>query len=592
MASLYTVVTALILGIVSQVLDRTFRIPAIVFYLVFGILGGPMVLNFIRVESLGSGLITLVEIAVALILFEGGLTLTSVSFRIETAIIHRLLWGTLTLTGLGAALLAIHLLRVPWKFALLFGAIIIVTGPTVMGSILRNASLLPRLEALLHWESIWGDVAGVVVSAVAIELLAHPLSVQSPIGGIITLLSRVGVGIAAGLIGGFFLLRVAIPFLEHLHDEILPGIVSFGSAIAIFALSNAVIEGSGPLAAVILGIILRSLSGRTVREIRHFHEQIVTMFIGMLFVLLSARVDLRPLRDDWPPILGVALILGGLIRPFAVYGSLYKTGTSLAERTYIAFIGPRGILSIASVAYAGIVIGENSREIELITATVFAIIMISGISATLLCRPLARILKVDAPPEKTGILFVGLNELSVGIAKLIKDYVPVAFIDTNPTSCTLVSAEGLEALCADVVDGSVYEEATYSGFKRLVAITSEDPLNELVAIKSAPYLGSRNVFKARGHAGHEVISVEPFTFFVPIFPEHFTVSEAVKDLRNGAGKLEILDINGKIESHDNTIIPLFEILGGGNGVKPITPGYTPSGKSLCFIKRVAPGGQP
>lgn len=594
MASLYTIVIALVLGIAAQVLDRVLRIPAIVFYLTFGILGGPMVLDLIQVESLGGGLISLVEIAVALILFEGGLSLSSVSFRAEKAIIHRLLWGTLTITGAGAALLALYFLQVPWKFALLFGSIIIVTGPTVMGAILRNASLLPRLEALLHWESIWGDVAGVVVSAVAIELLAHPLSVRSPLGGFITLLVRVGAGISVGVTAGLLLIRIVIPFLEHLHDEILPGIVSLGSAMATFALSNSIIEGSGPLAAVILGIFFRSLPGRTVREIRHFHEQIVTMFIAMLFVLLSARVDLRPLNRYWIPMLAVAVILGGIVRPFAVYASLYKTGTTLAERTYIALIGPRGILSIASIAYAGVVIGKNSWEIELLTATVFAIILISGISATILCRPLARIFKVDAPPEKTGILFVGLNELSMGIAKFIKDYVPVAFIDTNPTSCSLVSAEGFEALCADVVDGSVYEEATYFGFKRLIVITSEDPLNELVAIKSAPYLGPRNVFKARGHGEHEVISVEPFALFIPLFPEHFTVSEAIEALRNGTGKLEVCNNHSKIEGFNGATVPLFEILDGSYGVKPITPGYTPSGKCLCFryIKPTVSGGLP
>ncbi|MBW1974373.1 MAG: sodium:proton antiporter [Deltaproteobacteria bacterium] len=583
MAAFYTVALALCFGVLSHVLGKILRIPAIIFFLAFGVLSGQMGLHLINTAHLGNGLIVLVEIVVALILFEGGLSLSGHIFQSEKAALHRLLVGTLAITGIGATLLAKYFLNVSWAYSALFGSVIIVTGPTVMGSILRNVSLLPRLEALLHWESIWGDVAGVMVSAVALELLTHPKSETEGIGLALELVLRIFAGIGIGLSWGWLLKTWIFPLLQRLSDETLPAIVAIASAIFAFAAPNLIFEGSGPLASVVTGLTLTRLPREQLRRILSFKEQIGSILIATIFVLLSAEVDLRPLKSQWMSMFLVALILGAVVRPIAVYGALLGSTIPMKEQTYIAFVGPRGILAIASVAYASLHLGHSPKEIEILKATIFGIILMSGSIATFICKPLARLLKVDAPPEKTGVLIVGLNEITLAIAKFINPYVPLAFADTRPTICWRASTEGFETLCSNVISGSLYEEARKVGYGRLVIATPDEALNELVAMKASPYFGPNRIFKARGHIDEDFIFMEPFSNSMPLFHERFTVPDILKALQSGRAKFLEIDIVDPISSEEEgTIFPIVEITMENRGVRFITPSAKPSGKTLSL----------
>ncbi len=576
----HTIALSLGLGILSYLLDRRFRVPAIVFLLSAGLICGPMVLDILHPEILGKGLIVLVEIAVAFILFEGGISLSTSGFKSEAAAIHRLLFGTLTLTGIGASFLACLLLGVNWKYSLLFGSIIIVTGPTVMGSILRNVDLKPRLEVLLHWESIWGDVAGVIVSAVALELLVYD---DTSMHIALAFAERVAIGIIVGISAGYILRRFVFPFAERLHDELLPGLIACGSAVGIFSIANLIKEGSGPLCVVLMGLMLTRLDFRLVREIRHFNELIGVLLIGTLFVLLSAEVDLRILKPYWFKMAVVGLVLGMVVRPLAVFVSLHRSRVTFREQIYIAFIGPRGILAMASMAYAASLLGNSSVALNILTSTVFGIILLSGITATIICKPLARILKVDAPVEKMGVLIVGLNELSVAIANFIKPYVPVAFIDTSPTSCRLISEAGLSALCADVVDETIYEEAIQVGYARLLIVTPDDALNELVAAKAGYHFGARNVYKAKGYVNDDLLLVGPVARFVPAFSNRLIVSSVLHAIRKGKARLNIYSALELQNLRKENIIPLVDVDEENERVRILTPQSIPSGRVLCVV---------
>ncbi len=570
---------SLALGIVSYLLDRRFRIPVIVFLLSFGLLLGPTFLNVLQPATLGSGLIVLVEIAVALILFEGGISLSPSGFKIEAIAIHRLLIGTLTLTGVGAAILAHLVLDIGWKYSFLFGAIIIVTGPTVMGSILRNVDLLPRLEMLLHWESIWGDVAGVIISAVAIELL---IQTDSSLHIVVAFLLRILTGISIGFFVGYLLRRFIFPFAERLHDDLLPGLIACGSAIGVFSLANLIIEGSGPLCSVVMGLMLTRLPPRTLREIRHFNELTTVLLIGTLFILLSAKVDLKILQPYWLKMMIVAIVLGAIIRPLAVFLSLYRSSISLREQLYIGLIGPRGILAMASMAYAATLLKESTSEINIISSTVFVIILLSGTAATIFCRPLSKMLKVDSPLGKMGVLVVGLNELSLAIANFIKAYVPVAFIDTSESSCKLISEAGLDALCADVVDETIYEEAIQVGYGRLLILTPDDALNELVTIKAKFHFGTANVFKARGHSDENLLLVGPVAKSRPAFSDRLIISEVLKALRKGQASFQVYSAQEMTFPEASSLIPLVDVDEHEGSVHICTPDYKPTGKIFCL----------
>ncbi len=348
-AAFQSVTIALVLGVSSYVLSRRLKIPAILFYLFCGLLVGNMGLKLINPQSLGQGLHILLEIVIATILFEGGLSLSSHGFKSESTAIRRILIITLPLTGIGATLLAHFLLDLPWQYSLFFGALIVVTGPTVVGSILKSVYLPRRLQIVLNWESIWGDVIGVLLSAVALEVVNLNLedSVYE-IGGVFIL--RIFSGILIGIASGFILSKI-LAWITGLRDSALFGIVSLTGAIATFYFANVVLHSSGPLAAAVSGFYLSNTKDEYLHDIRHFKDQVSSIFVSTIFVLLSALINPLPLIHLWPMMLLIALIMGGLVRPLSVLAALHRTSVPFAEKLYIGIIGPRGIIAVATAAY-------------------------------------------------------------------------------------------------------------------------------------------------------------------------------------------------------------------------------------------------
>lgn len=573
-----TVTLALILGVTSYIVARRLQIPAILFYLVSGMIAGPVGLNLIQPAKLGDGLLTLVEMGVAIILFEGGLALSRHSFKKESLGIRRILIVVLPVTGIGAALLANRLLGISWQVSLFFGALIVVTGPTVIGSILKSVSLTPRLETLLNWESLWGDVIGVLVSALALEfILLHNAE------GLPHLMLQFGlrilVGIGFGAAAGFLLSKILYRILT-LKDPSLSGIVVVAGALGTFFFSNMLLESSGPLAAAIAGFSLTNLKlSGLLHEIRHFKEQLASLFISTLFVLLSAAIDPRPYLSQWAMMLAVAFILGGIIRPVAVLIALHGTPIPMRERIFVGWIGPRGIIAVATAAYAALVVGEG-REMDLVLNLTFAIIFFSGTVATLLCRPLAQALGVRVPLSGSGILFVGINTFTSALADAAGRYVSVAFLETNQRHCELAQSMGHETVCANLLDAEVYEEATRDGFERLIAMTRNDALNELIVEKAAAHLTVPKVYRARARGDYECILLDASLHTQVAFSDKFSLTQAEEALENKTATIKSLPPE---DLHQPGVIPLLEISESQTGIRVVRAGESPERTTICIV---------
>lgn len=579
--AIQTVAISLFLGVFSSTLAHWLRIPAILFYLASGILAGPMGLGILQGESLGKGLMTLVEIGVAIILFEGGLSLSSKSFRAESSAIRRILLLTLPLTGLGAALLTRFVLHIGWGFSVFFGAIIVVTGPTVVGSLLKSLYLHRRLETLLHWESIWGDVLGVILSAVALELIvtAHGETLAG-VGLAFSL--RIMEGVPLGLLSGFLLSRTALPWVARFRDPALPGVVALAWALATFVGANALVEASGPLAVAIAGFFLSHLKSEMIHGIRHFKEQLSSIFIGIIFVLLSASINPLELLPLWPRLFLVAILLGAIVRPFSVILALLGTSLSWRERLFVGLIGPRGVIAIATVFYASFFITEHKSEMGVILNLTFIIIFLSGTIATVISRPLSRILKVMVCDSERGILIVGMNSLSIGIADFAAKYVPVAFADTSQDSCSYAEALGHETVCADVLDSDLYEDALEQGFGRLLIMTKNDALNQLIAQAASVHLGSDKTFRAHAPPTEDAISVETISSASIAFSKALSVPQAAEMLESKKASLQVLNSR---EIWKKNTVPLLELAGDDRGVHIVTEGHVVEGDALCFVLR-------
>ncbi len=571
---------ALVLGVSSYVFSRWLSIPAILFYLVCGLTAGPVGLALIVPDSMGNGLFVVLEIAVAIILFEGGLSLSLHSFKMESTAIRRILIISLPLTGLGATALSHEFLGISWQFAIFFGALIVVTGPTVVGSILKSVYLRRRLGILLNWESIWGDVIGVLLSAVALELLDINLQDSKADIAVAFFLRIVG-GVIIGVISGFLLSRI-LKLVAHLRDSTLFGVVTFSGAIATFFVANVVFHSSGPLAVAISGFVLANTKAEYLHEIRHFKEQISSLFISTMFVLLSAYVNPVPLLHLWPTMLLVAFILGAVVRPISMYFALMRTAIPLAERTFIGFIGPRGIIAVATTVYASFIVQGHKTEMMIVLNLTFAIILLSGVMATVMSRPLARILGVRIPISQSGILLVGINPFSHAIAEFASKYVPVSFLETSQNQCNVALGLGLETICTDVLDSSVYEDAIEDGFGRLLATTRNDALNELVAAKASIHLDPKKVYRVPAQSDMEDIRMESVGIQQVAFASNFSSTLAAEMIDQGSASLEILSPK---EFRDRGVPPLLEIVSKGKGVRIISPGDKIKNDVLCFVPR-------
>jgi len=569
------IVIALVLGIVCYIAARRINIPAILFYLLAGLLAGPVFFGVIDTHELGAGMLTLVEIVVAVILFEGGLSLKSREFRSAPSAIPRVLGLTIPLTALSAAFLGHFILGLDWEISLVFGTLIVVTGPTVIGPLLKSVKFVPKVEILLMWESTWGDVLGVLLSALALEFIL--LAEGSPIGAMgLQMLLVTSAGLLVGGLGGFLLGRYILPWVSTLGEQGLPGIVAFASALGLFYGANLVAPSSGPLAAAVAGFTLAWFRGKELLHIRHFKDQISIILISTMFVLLSAHVD--PFRFGgklWAMLL-VALVLGAVARPAAVWLSLIWSELNLRERLYVGLIGPRGIVALATASYASLMVPSREEQLALMLNAVFLIILLSGAFATLAGKPLASRLKLTIPPNKSSLLIVGANPFSMELVRFAKRYLQVAFLDTSRDSCQLVAEEGHEPKCPDVLDDEVYEDAKEEGYDRLLALTHDNVLNQLICEKAVLHLGQANVFMAQGDTGEGLV-IETISEYKVAFSNRFYIAQAVRAMNSGMARMEVL----QPEQIEGNTFPLLHV-DRNNGLDIVREGTALKGPSLCI----------
>ncbi len=572
---LQTIILALVFGVASYTLARKLSIPAILFYLLAGMASGPMGFGVINTHELGPALLPLVEIAVAIVLFEGGLSLKSREFHTAPSAIRRLLGLTIPLTGLSAFVLSWKVVGLSWDIAAVFGTLIVVTGPTVIGPLLKSVSLLPRLEILLLWESTWGDVIGVLLSALALEFVS--LAGTASAGGMgLDLALLILDGLAIGFLGGTILGRFILPWASRLGDKGIPGIITFTAALAIFYWANLLKASAGPLAVAVAGFVLSQHRGTYLHSVRHFKDQVSVIFISTLFVLLSAHVNLFDLGPRIWSMLLVALILGLAIRPLAVMLSLIRTGTSFREQLYLGLIGPRGIVALAAASYASLMAPGRQDEMTILLNLVFIIIFISGTFTTLAGRPLSSWLKLRVPKTKSGILFVGVNPFSLRLVEYARQYVPVAFLDTSKHFCQVLTEQGHETMCPDVLDDAVYEQAKEEGYDRLLALTHDEVPNQLICEKAAVHLGETSVFMARGDSPQGLM-IEPMANITIAFSEHLYVAQALREMEAQRAWFEVLDAYAP----EPGLFPLLEVT-EDQGIAIVRDPSRPRKNVLCI----------
>ncbi len=477
--TLLMVVTVLA-GISAQVLAALVKVPSIVFLLLFGLVLGRDGLGWIQPEFLGSGLDVMVALAVGLILFEGGLSLELRDLgRVSASLRNLVTFGTL-ITLVGGGMAAHWLSEFPWPIAFLYAAIVVVTGPTVTGPLLRQIRVERSISTILEGEGILIDPVGAILAVVVLDLIlsgaVHPLTA---IGGLVM---RLGIGGLIGLVGGwslgFFLKRAK--FLS----EDLQTMVVLAGAWGLFGLAQLVRSESGLMAAVVSGLVLRASALPGERLIRRFKGQLTLLAISVLFILLSADLSIASLFAlEWGGVFTV-LALMWVVRPINVWLCTWNSGFSWQQKAFMSWIAPRGIVSASVASLFGILLTEHHiNGGDSIKALVFLTIIITVFIQGLTARPLATLLGVTST-QATGAIIVGANSLSRLIARILQEQgEEVILIDTNEAACQKAREENIPSLFSSAFEDDTLEEAGITATGTFVAMTSNGEVNQVLAQK-------------------------------------------------------------------------------------------------------------
>lgn len=483
-----------VLAITAQWGAWRIKLPSILLLLTAGFIAGP-VLNLVDPDTLlGDLLFPLVSLAVGLIMFEGALGLRFAHIaNVRTALRNLLTIGMLT-TWVLSAVAAHFILRFDWPLAVLLGAILVVTGPTVIGPLLRHVKPIGPTGPILRWEGILIDPIGATLGLLVFEFILAGTLRDATTTTFLNLARTIVVGSASGLLGAglvyMLLRRYLVP--DYLHNPLTLMIV-----IAIFALADAGQHESGLLAVTVMGIALANQKRVPVRHIIEFKENLGVLLIGTLFILLAARLELADLTLLGGEIILFVVFLLLLVRPLSIFLSTLGSTLTWQDRTFLAWMAPRGIVAAAVTSIFALRLEEQGFEdARLLVPVMFSVIVGTVAVYGLTALPFARWLGVAHKTPPSGAIIVGAHEWARRIGSALQEAgFFVMMVDTNYGNVQQARMEDLPTHYGSVLDETSLEDIDLNGIGRLLAMTSNDEVNALAALHAIEAFGRADVYQ-------------------------------------------------------------------------------------------------
>ncbi len=469
----------MVAGVLAQSLAAHLRIPGIILLLAVGVLLGPDVANVVRPEAMGSGLSEFVGFAVAIILFEGGLQLNLGRLKRQALPIRRLVTVGAGVTAVGGALAARLVMGWPWSLSVLFGTLVIVTGPTVITPLLHRFHIKSDTAIILEAEGIFIDAIGATIAVVALDVVMIGTTTSAAVG-VLDVVWRIGIGALVGLGAGSFL-AILIRWRDVIPQG-LENILSLAVAIASYQIANSLVHESGITAAIVAGMVVANTRSHALGEIVEFKEQLTSFSIATLFVLLAADVRLQSVVDIAGSGLLVVGVLMFVVRPVSVLLSTWGTEVRWQQKLFLSWLAPRGIVAAAVASLFAVELTNNGvaggTEMRALVFLVIACtVTLQGLSGGLLANALGL-----TRAKNDGYLILGANALARRIAKaLIDGGESVVLVDSSEKSCADAKKEGF-----DVVYGNGLEERSMlrgriDSRRAAIALTPNEHVNFLFA---------------------------------------------------------------------------------------------------------------
>lgn len=471
----------IILGIGAEWLAWRIRLPSILLLLIFGFIAGS-VTGFLKPDEMfGDLLLPIVSLAVAIILFEGGLNLKISELRRIGSVVRNLVTIGALVTWLIGGTAAFFLLNLELPLAILLGAILVVTGPTVIVPLLRHLRPSGQVGSILKWEGIVIDPIGAVLAVLVFEVIIASSAQEATAMVITSLLKTIFAGGAIGAGGAIILILL---LRSYRIPDFLHSAVTLTMVIGAFTASNLIQNESGLLAATVMGITLANQKSVSIRQISKFKENLSLILISSLFILLAARLNLDNLAQTIGlGSLGFVAVLMLIARPLSVALSTARSALSLKERLFLSWLAPRGIVAAAITSvFALRLVEAGYPQAELLVPLAFIVIAgtvaVYGLTAT----PVARWLGI-AQPHPQGVLIIGAHTWARNIASALQaEGIKVMVADTNWASISTARMAKLPTFHGNILSQYALEEMELGGIGRMLALTSDSDFNSLAVL--------------------------------------------------------------------------------------------------------------
>ncbi len=566
--SLLWVITGLgIITLLSQWVAWWVKTPAILFLLLIGILIGPVFGWFLPHQVFGQLLEPMISLSVAVILFEGSLTLNLTHIQGLEHVIRNLVTLGILVTGILTALVTHYGLHLQWPVALLLGAICTITGPTVVIPLLRTISPNQHLTNILRWESIATDPIGALLAIIVltgvITFHEHSSTFLFILSSLETFVVGVGLGILFGYLLGKALQQQWIP--DFLHNIATLCIVLFA-----YALASSLKDSAGLLTVTLMGLWIANRHEIIASELLGFKESLSILLISGLFVLIAAQMNLKQTLSLIPSACVILIALQCIIRPISVTLCTWGSTLTFKERVFLAWISPKGIVS-ASIAALFVIqlrihhIPQADSLLELTLLIIIGMVVFEGITA----RPLARWLKV-CQPEPKGILIIGANPVAQAIGKALQDQgIQVLLTAFEWHHSHTARMANLPIYYGNPISEHADRHLDLVGLGKLFSLSTFPDLNALAALRYAKEFGQREVYAM--HAATELEQHSQDKHFAAkrhhgqaLFSKELTIDAFKNQLDRGSSirsttLSDSFTFQDYLTQHDKKSIPLFAI---------------------------------
>ncbi|MBU9817465.1 sodium:proton antiporter [Rahnella sp. C60] len=482
-------------SLLAQWLAWLLKIPAILPLLLLGIVLGPVTHVVMPDALFGDLLFPLVSISVAIILFEGALTLRIDEVRGLGGVVRNLVTIGMLVTFCVISLACWWLLGFEPELAALVGAVTVVTGPTVIAPLMRVVRPNTAINQVLRWEGIVIDPVGAIFTLLVFEFITLRQHAESLMHLFWTLGATVAVGLVLGSVFGYALgvalRRVWIPaYLQNL------GVLAV--MLTAFGVSNAIADESGMLTVTVAGIWLANMRDVDTTDILAFKEELSAILISALFIILAARLDLHALMAMGWPLIILLLVVQFVARPLCIAVSTWRSSLHWRDRLLLCWIAPRGIVAAAvSSLFALTLQRMHYPQADKLVTVVFAVIIGTVVLQSLSSRAIARGLRVQQKAPR-GVLIIGANGVARMLAKvLMKQDIPVRLTDSSWEYYRQARMDGIPAYYGNAWSEHAENYLDLSSTAQVLALSPNRHQNALAVYHFSHIFGREKVFAVR-----------------------------------------------------------------------------------------------